>query len=59
MPSPDRELLRLQEAEETARQLFARIVRGVRDPDFIRHAKDIWLEAQEALGRHENGKTAL
>jgi hypothetical protein len=59
MPSADDELLRLQDAERAARERFARIARGIRDPDFVRHAKDIWLEAQAALGLHENGKATL
>jgi hypothetical protein len=44
----DRELLRLQEAERAARQRFDTMTRNIRDADVLRHAKDLWLEAEAA-----------
>ena len=58
MPSTDTELLCLEQSVRTARELFVRIIPGVRDPAFLRHAKDIWSEAQQALRRYEILKAA-
>jgi hypothetical protein len=53
MLSTDQELLRLQDAVHAARELFVRIIPGIRDPDSLRSARNIWSEAQETLRRHE------
>jgi hypothetical protein len=50
--SSDRELLRLQHAEQAARQRFDRLARDIRDADVLRHAKDLWLEAQAAVSHY-------
>ena len=48
----DRELLRLQDAELAARQRFDRLALNIRDADVLRHARDLWLEAQAALSHY-------
>ncbi len=58
MPNDDNELIRLQDEERAARERFDVMRWGVRDTDIIRHAKDLWLEAQAAFDRYQSRKTA-
>lgn len=53
------ELFRLQAEEQAARERFYVMERGIRDPDVLRHAKDIWDEAQAALAVRRSRETTL
>ena len=50
--SEDPELLRLQGAELAARQRFERLGDFHTDPEAVRHAKEIWLEALAAVSNN-------
>ena len=55
MPSDNNdELFQLQEEERAARERFRVMERNIRDRDVLRHAKDIWHEAQAALESRRN-----
>jgi hypothetical protein len=49
----DRELLRLQKAEQAAWELFERL-NGTPGcpPEALQHARNLWLESQAALTRY-------
>jgi hypothetical protein len=49
MPTYNDELFRLREEAQAARARFLLMTRNIRDHDVLRHAKDIWDEAQAAL----------
>ncbi len=43
---------RLLEAEITARKRLVQVQKNFTDPDVIRVANDLWLEAQSALAKY-------
>jgi len=54
MPSEDPELLRLQGLALAARQRFVRLKECLHEPEVLRHAEDIWLEARAAAAEYED-----
>jgi hypothetical protein len=48
----------LQDAEVASRQRFFLIGGTVRDADVLRHARDLWLEAQGAITQFRRQRTS-
>jgi len=53
MASEDPELLRLKYLAAEAGRLFNQLSANIRDAEVLRHAKDLWLEAESEASIYE------
>ena len=57
LPGADRELLRLQKAEQAAWELLERLgMTPACPPEVLQHARNLWLETQTILTRYRVAK---